>query len=179
LKESFNFEQFVSLFMDIRAVVEHNEATNSAFNFGAYLLPDEGKEHEVLQQNGMAERHASPDRNGKFFTLLINETRDFMESADFHNVYLNCVEDSFQILYEFYRPIFFPQVEVYHRHHPSGRPSFESGMPASDPSLLDASPDTGRTQYLAKLLPLVTRSSSNALQSANNSFQSVPVFNVG
>ncbi|KAI8898577.1 Peroxin-3 [Globomyces pollinis-pini] len=157
LNSPINHDALLDIIKDIRTEFE-----NSKPSWDTFLMPAEGHEEEIMSDGGKVK--VDMKTNPRLLEL-VQETRDFLESPDFNNVLSSCLDESFTLLYELFKPTFYDSVVSLNPH----KVSFSAGEGSTD-SLEDI---TSKSVALAGLLPLVSRSVHQILNGMPNVFVDV------
>ncbi|KAJ3194766.1 peroxin [Irineochytrium annulatum] len=164
-----NFETLCTLVSDVRGKVEFvDDSRKQHFKFSSLLLPEEGKEAEVLKEGGAGdEMEASKDSRSVIdedLQKLLDEIRDYMDSPDFDLVVRSCLDQSFVLMEQQLRPTFYPDEA------PGRGQLVEVGDVEAKAFVVSGN---GKEIKLAAILPPVSRLVNSALNSEPNLFVDV------
>lgn len=148
----------------------------------SFLLPREGDEDSVLKEGGCfdgEEEGAGGGRMDEQLKLLLDETRDYLDTPDFPKILTASLNQSFSILLALLRPSFFPCSD------PASTLSSTTSLPSSSSSSFSTTTATSTTPVssitelddeqslkmpLAAALPAVSRLVNSALSADPNFF---------
>ncbi|KAJ3160150.1 peroxin [Geranomyces michiganensis] len=170
LKEAITYNTVIEIVTRVRDKVENNPDGTPGVSPSVYLLPEEGHEEEVLRAGGCNNDAFVMDPSLK---ELLNETRDFLESADFHKVVTLCFDEAFDLLLKQIRPTFFtdPEYKLPRSTVTEVRDSVDAAAAAAA-----ASPEPalqGKSLPLAGVIPVVSRLVHNVVNGVPNIFLEV------
>ncbi|KAJ3187669.1 peroxin [Gaertneriomyces sp. JEL0708] len=160
LKEQVSFASLMDILEKVRLNIEADDTSPMT----SFLLPEEGKEEEVLRAGGGAEADA--------FTVdaelrgLLDETRDFLESEDFKKVVGKCLDEGFDILAKQLKPSFFAEETMKAK---SGIMELAEG----DSGEAFTNEAKGKQILFAGVLPIVSRIVHNIVNGVPNVFVEV------
>ncbi|KAJ3043653.1 peroxin [Rhizophlyctis rosea] len=168
LKEPIGSERLAKLVNEVRKCVEFEDVgeIKAPFPFVECLLPPEGQEAEVIREGG-----AAPGDDAQLdadFTVdpelrvLLNETRDFLESPDFQKVLHKCLDTSFDLLMKHTQPAF----EV----NSSVVKSTRIGTEDMEASQENIAPPSEKELPLAGVIPVISRLAHQILNGMPNAY---------
>ncbi|KAJ3285286.1 peroxin [Borealophlyctis nickersoniae] len=174
LRQSVTFASLSDTIKEIRAKVETDDRDGrKAFRFDDYLLPEEGHEADVLREGGAAPVDGEVDARfvvDPELAMLLDETRDFLDSPDFHKVLSACFDEAFDILSRQIKPTFYP--ENWKRKGPDSNGNTDSGEDASivTPGAQAAIDEAGKSQPMAGVIPPFSRLVHQVVNGVPNSY---------
>lgn len=122
-------------------------STAQVTDMTTWIMPVERYEATFLAQAGLELPEIS-----KHMQELIDETRDFIESAQFKHITGKCLDAAFGTYMDTVYPSFYPPTHTAF----GGRLEFESGLPSADVAESKSIP-------LARILPIMSNSSTKAI----------------
>ncbi|KAJ3167135.1 peroxin [Geranomyces variabilis] len=168
LKEPITYNSVIDIITRVREKVENNPDGTAGVSPSVYLLPEEGHEEEVLRAGGCSNDAFVMDASLK---ELLNETRDFLESADFHKVVTSCFDEAFDLLLKQIRPTFFTDPD-----YKLPRSAVTEVCDGADAASGSSSPEPapqGKSLPLAGVIPAVSRLVHNVVNGVPNIFLEV------
>ncbi|KND01018.1 uncharacterized protein SPPG_09176 [Spizellomyces punctatus DAOM BR117] len=157
LKEVTTYDALIEIIGKVREKVEDENGENS--NMTAFLLPEEGKEEDVLRAGGVETDGFVVDKELKD---LLNETRDFLDSSDFRKVLKSCFDEAFDLLFKQLRPTFFAEQESRQRSHIAEVQEGED--------IQDNAENKGKAMPLAGVIPVISRLVHHVVNGVPNIF---------
>ncbi|KAK9767828.1 peroxin [Basidiobolus ranarum] len=154
LKKPLNIHDVVHIIQEIRARVEFSDLLTPT-NMRDFLLPDdiEGELQVLKEGNGSEEPHIEPD-----LRMLLDESKDFLDSPDFIVVRQSCLDEAFSFLNYNMRGAFLSKggnvrttAKLYELNSPED--------PATDSSI-----------SLAALLPVISKQVHNIINGVPNEY---------
>ncbi|KAJ3174623.1 peroxin [Geranomyces variabilis] len=175
LKELITYNTVIDIITRVREKVENNPDGSAGVSPSTYLLPEEGHEDEVLRAGGCSNDAFVMDASLK---ELLNETRDFLESADFHKVVTSCFDEAFDLLLKQIRPTFFtdPDYKLPRSAVTEVRDGADDAAAAGVMTSGSSSPEPapqGKSLPLAGVIPAVSRLVHNVVNGVPNIFLEV------
>ncbi|ORY06183.1 Peroxin-3 [Basidiobolus meristosporus CBS 931.73] len=151
LKKPLHLQDVIHLFQEIRTRLEFTESQTPA-NMRNLLLPDDlAGELEVLREGSGLD---DPQIDGDL-RMLLDETKDFLDSPDFVVVRQACLDEAFSLLNYNLRSVFLgnvsPTAKVYEMNSPED-------------------PATEKAVSLAALLPIISRQVHQIINGVPNEF---------
>lgn len=160
LKQRVTYNELVTLFTTLRAEIDHKLFSASESVLDHLFPPSFEGEYEVLQAYGVLGKGALPSqdliRTG--LRLLLDETKDFIESPDFELVRSRVMGAMVEYMLLDLKERLFAQAE--------GLPTPQT----SSPRLLEVSRPDVPTLPLAKLLPILAKVAESVFRSNSNPY---------
>ncbi|KAI8919403.1 Peroxin-3 [Powellomyces hirtus] len=170
LKEPVTYDILIDVIGRIREKVEHSDSGSFSASMSAFLLPEEGKEENVLRAGGCSDDGFVIDPELK---ELLNETRDFLESSDFQKVLTSCFDEAFDLLFKQIRPTFFVEGEYKLPKSVVSEVTDSESATAGSSTIVPepAGPaPRGKALPLAGIIPVVSRLVHNVVNGVPNIF---------
>ncbi|CAO3687847.1 unnamed protein product [Rhizopus microsporus] len=145
LKQSFNYRDADELVQKLRKRIEYDQ-NDEPISYRTWMLPEtEEEELEYLTQTGFGDSVHQQETSTITLRKLLDETKDYIDSSDFHQVLNSCLNEVFAIF-------------DHHAFVKSLLPDLEPTVPSiQEVSQEQEAQSQEKSLTLAKLLPIISR----------------------